>query len=433
MNRVLQRINASLVWSMTLLLICSTCIVWLLFTAVLVRQTERMTHDVLVRQHRQFADMLWGNLHDRDDLQLAHIHPLGSQGGLEFALYSAQGTLLNTSSRPPLPFQPQASNDPRILRLAGQDMLLSSRGDDSYQLVVASPDNSAKLLSHELADHVALLALAGLLLLIPVLYWALKRGLRPLYRFSDEVATRAADNLSPLQTPVKAEFAPLKTRLNALFAQVDQTLSREKRFTADAAHELRTPLAAIRLHLELAQNSQRAEVRERALARATTAVDRTTHVVSQLLLLARLEHGQSIERAPIDFAELAKQALEDAGLPADPAHLNIVEAPRLNGQAVLWAMVMRNLIDNAQRYGGENTEVFVTLKANEITLYDTGCGIAPDQLPRLGERFYRANQAREGAGLGWSIILNVARLHQVSLTPFAVVPHGLGIRFTLPR
>ena len=429
LKRMLARVSNSLVWNMTFLLICSTCVAWALFSAVLVWQSERMTHEILVKQHLRFAQMLWENMRDRDDLQTGHVHPLGSKDHLEFALYSAGGSLLKASSAPALPFQAQAQAEPRVVQYSRQNMLISSSSNDTYQLVVASPDNSAKMLSHELAEHVALLALLGLALLIPVLSWALRRGLRPIQRFTAEVATRAGDNLSPIQTPVQTELEPLKNRLNGLFSQVEQVMAREQRFTADAAHELRTPLAAIRLQLELAQNSQRPEIRDRAFTRATRAIDRTTHVVSQLLLLARLEHGKTIEQQPIDFAQLARDALAEAGLPDDPSHLRINGDAQFHGQPVLWGLVLRNLLDNTQRYAGDQAEVFITIEPQQLTVNDTGNGIPVEQMARLGERFYRPDQTQDGVGLGWSIIMRIAQLHHVQITPFQVHPHGFGVTF----
>jgi two-component system sensor histidine kinase QseC len=296
--------------------------------------------------------------------------------------------------------------------------------------VVASPDSSTKELSHEMAENIGLLALSGLLLLIPVLYLALRRGLKPINAFTDEVATRAVDNLAPIKTIVPTELTPLKNRLNSLFTQVEQTIAREQRFTADAAHELRTPLAATRLQVELAQSSIRPDIRDKALTRATSAVDRATHVVSQLLLLARLEHGTSIEHHPINLVELAQEALTEADLPIDDAHLKVEGQPKLIGQSLLWALVLRNLIDNAKRYGGDEVDVFITIAKNHLTVTDTGRGISDEQKARLGERFYRpAGQIASGAGLGWSIIQRIAQLHNTEVHLFDVKPQGFGVTF----
>ncbi|AXF84651.1 Sensor protein QseC [Ephemeroptericola cinctiostellae] len=455
MTSILSNMKHSLVWRMTALVLCSTILVWAVFSGVLVWQTERMTHDLLMRQHIQFVDMLWNNLGDKDDLQTERNHPLGDESGMEFAVYDAKnGLLLNASSTPALPRQPHAVNAhqddrestpqhldadaetvatklPHDEILNGSNWLVSSRADDDIELVVASPDSNASELSHELAEHIGALALLGLLALIPVLYWALRRGLKPIQAFTEDVATRAADNLAPIHTLVPTELNPLKDRLNSLFSHMAHTISREQRFTADAAHELRTPLAATRLQLELAQSSQRPETREKALIRATSGIDRATHVVSQLLQLARLEHGETIGHQAIDWVALSTEALLEAGLPVDDIHLRIEGLPRLLGHPLLWALVLRNLIDNAQRYGGEGTEVFVLISDHAFTVYDNGRGMPTAQFARLGERFYRpVGQAASGAGLGWSIIKRIALLHHTDVQPFAVKPHGFGIKFT---
>ena len=195
-------------------------------------------------------------------------------------------------------------------------------------------------------------------------------------------------------------------------------------------HRLRTPLAAIRLQLELAHTSQRPEIRDKAFNNATHAVDRATHVVSQLLLLARLEHCANIEHQPIDFAQIAHDALAEAGKPVDAAHLMIDGTPQLLGQPMLWALVLRNLIDNAHHYAGDAAQVFIQISTRQITVYDTGKGMDAAQKARLGERFYRpAGQTASGAGLGWSIIQRIAQLHHTRIEMFDVQPHGFGVRF----
>lgn len=455
MPPIVSNMKNSLVWRMTAFVLCSTVVVWTVFSGVLVWQTERMTHDLLMRQHIQFVDMLWDNLGDKDDLQTEHNHPFGREGNMEFAVYNAStGQLLNASSTPALPRQAQSVKAPhrdhegaaqhnnadaevRSTKLPhdavlnGDNWLISSRADDEIELVVASPDSNAIELSHELAEHIGTLALFGLLALIPALYWALRRGLKPIQSFTEEVATRAADNLAPINTHVPTELTPLKDRLNSLFSHMAHTIAREQRFTADAAHELRTPLAATRLQLELAQSSQRPETREKALTHATSAIDRATHVVSQLLQLARLEHGETIGHQPIDLVALCTDALLEARLPVDGVHLRIEGQPQLFGHPLLWGLILRNLIDNAQRYGGKGTEVFMLITNDALTVHDNGKGMPTAQFARLGERFYRpVGQTASGAGLGWSIITRIAMLHHVHVEPFAVKPHGFGIKFT---
>ncbi|TDR32552.1 ATP-binding protein [Hydromonas duriensis] len=471
MIRWFKSFQLSLIWRMTVLLLCSTVIVWGLFSAVLTWEAKRMTRWALVQQHIQFADMLWDNLDDDDDDNQGRQatrdtnheprehrqktpatdmlwekldgrlsesnnrgHALGMGTGLEFAIYDLQtGALLNASSTPALPRQYDFSKKPHIVQFNERNWLVSARQSDELELVVASPNDGATELAMILAQRMAAVALLGLLLLIPVLYWALRRGLKPIHAFTDDVATRAVDNLAPMTMSVPKELKPLQERLNLLFLQVEQTLAREQRFTADAAHELRTPLAATRLQLELAATSQRLDIREKALNKATQAVDRATHVVSQLLLLARLEHGSEIEHQPIDFERLVKDALVEAGFPDDAHHIQVDARPTVLGQPLLWALVLRNLIDNTQRYAGEGAQIFVHITQRALVISDTGCGLDAAQKSRLGERFYRpAGQTATGAGLGWSIIMRIAQLHQTEIETFDVQPHGFGVKFSFP-
>lgn len=432
---LMYALRHSVVWRTTALLLCSTCVVWLAFSIVLVWQSNRMTHDVLAQQQIQFTTMLWENLGDEDDLRANHVHSFGAESGLEFALYDrATGELLNASSAPALPMQSlsDGSLTPKIQSLNRQDWLVSIRENTRMQLIVASPVQQTTKLAHELAERMGVLALFGLLLLCPVLYWALRRGFAPMVSFSDEVATRAVTNLAPIGGELPLEMRPLQERLNALFTQVVSTMAREQRFTADAAHELRTPLTAVGLQLELAQHSPRIEVREKALMHSIAAVKRATHVVNQLLLLARLEHGDNPPTERVSMADVVFDAFDAAGLPTDAVHLNVKNDVSLLGQPVLLGVLLRNLLDNAVRYGQNEAglvEVFAVLDSDCLILYDTGKGISTEQQARLGERFYRdAGQAVSGAGLGWSIVQRIAMMHGVECEIFNAKPSGFGVK-----
>lgn len=432
------RVKNSLVWRTSLFLIGSFWLVGLILMTVMVWQTEKKTSEILIKQHMYFTDMLWDNLGDEDDLQSHNIqHPLGSEGPFEFAIYDVTThAVVNTSSNPPVGMQD--SSAPPFQRLSINDQIwwVSYRQNDQIQLVVASPENQATSLSHELTERIALLMLFGLLIVVPALLWSLRHSLLPIKQFTSELSQRAPSNLSSINAQLPDELQPMQNRLNELLSQLDHVLARERRFTADAAHELRTPLAAIRLKLELAQSSQRPEVRQRSLQTATNAVDRATHTVSQLLALARLEHDQDLEMQSFDLVQLAHDALTEVGLSVDSRYLSVIGNGMRMGQPVLWSLVLRNLIDNAMRYStsdGSAAEIYINITDTGMAFSDRGVGMSDEQKKRLGERFYRPDgQLATGAGLGWSIIDRVAQLHHVQITFFDAQPQGFGVKFTWP-
>lgn len=266
------------------------------------------------------------------------------------------------------------------------------------------------------------------------------RALRPLSRVSAEIARRDPGYLDPLEGEVPGEIAPVVERLNELLARLRESLESERRFTADAAHELRTPLAALRAHVQVAQGARDAAERDQALAGALAGVERATHVAEQLLTLARLEQGAWKEAAePFDLRRLAADCVADrAGTAASrriALALEGAESATARGHAGLVAIALGNLLDNAIRYTTPGTEVVVSIAAADggwaITVSDAGPGIPADRREEALQRFARLGQeGAEGSGLGLSIVARVAQLHGGTLR-LADGPGGRGLSATL--
>ena len=207
--------------------------------------------------------------------------------------------------------------------------------------------------------------------------------------------------------------------LNGLFVRIDQLLASERRFTADAAHELRTPMAAIRAQAQVALGAGAdGAQRDHALQVLLQGCDRATHLVDQLLTLSRLEAaGERPASEPLDLCELVRRAA--AELAPDTLYRQQqleFEAPVsciVNGNAVLVSVLVRNLIDNASRYSPRHSRIVVSVSLESgcptLRVQDSGPGISPDNLARLGERFFRVlGSAQTGSGLGWSIVRQIA-------------------------
>ena len=264
---------------------------------------------------------------------------------------------------------------------------------------------------------------------LPLLLWLIARGIRrglmPLDLLAGELAARNAQSLQPVSEQVPAETLPLVQSLNALLARVAESLAREQRFTADAAHELRSPLAALKVQAEvLAMSSDEAE-QQHHLGNIHESIDRANRLTEQLLTLARLDPMQALPDAqPIDWQRSAHQTLQSVNLQAREKRVQLkLECacgfgqvfPPL-GNEVLLQLMLRNLLDNAIRYSPPNSHVTLTLAANGLSVCDEGPGIAAEHLPRIRERFYRLpGQSQQGSGLGLSIVERIADLHGLRL------------------
>lgn len=249
--------------------------------------------------------------------------------------------------------------------------------------------------------------------------WAIARALRPLHTLSQHVAERDPTALRPVAVDgVPAEVAPLVQALNTLFARVEATLEGERRFTTDAAHELRTPIAAIRAQAQAALTQPQGDAHTHALTGVLQGCDRAARLVTQLLALARLDaQTQAPPAAPACLAAVARRVLADLAPAALERHQQLsldapAHAPVAADDARL-AMLVRNLTDNALRYSPEGACIEVTVAltpgATTLTVADSGPGLGEADLGRLGERFFRVlgNEA-SGSGLGWSIVRRLA-------------------------
>lgn len=262
----------------------------------------------------------------------------------------------------------------------------------------------------------------GLQLLTALLIWAVGRALLPVRTLSAQIAARAPDDPTPLaMSAVPGELVPLVGAMNQLLSRVAALLEHERRLTADAAHELRTPLAALKAQWEVARRSLDEAERAQAGARVEAGIDRLSRLVNQLLTLSRLEQNLAPQSAvPADWTSIANEALSDCLPLAERRHVDVellwpperaVPLP-LQGDPALLAIMLRNLLDNAIRYSPAHTLVTISFMPDRIVVTDHGPGVPAQILPRLGDRFFREAGRREhGTGLGISIARRVASLH----------------------
>jgi two-component system sensor histidine kinase TctE len=272
-----------------------------------------------------------------------------------------------------------------------------------------------------------------------LLVWlALARGIKPLNQLEERIRLRKPDDLSPLdESAVPQEVAPLVASINDLLTRLKESIATQKRFLADAAHQLKTPLAGLRMQADLAQRADSsADELKQSLKLIGRASIRATHTVNQLLSLARAESGTThIARSPCDLVALVSDVIQDSLPRAMDKHIDLgyegaelgSSGVRLMGNPTLLKELVRNLVDNAINYTPSSQDspgvITVRLLADKfgkvvvLQVEDSGPGIPEAERDLVFQPFYRAlgNEA-DGSGLGLPIVLEIARQHRASVT-----------------
>ncbi len=273
--------------------------------------------------------------------------------------------------------------------------------------------------------------LIALPLLGVVMFTAIRHATRPLQALAFEVERRSPDDLRPLDDRVPTDLRALVQSMNRLFARVTGAIENERRLTADAAHELRTPIAALQAQLEVAQMTRSERAREAAMNNLTVGMKRLNSLVNQLLTLERMENMQRLTAVdPVRWDRVLERALSDVLPQADAQGAEVgCQWPEdgavfpLKGDEDLLAVMLRNLVDNGVRHGGRGAQVEVVFEADALRVQDNGPGVPEEALQRLGQRFHRPpGTTQPGSGLGLSIVRRVADLHGLAVNFGNAVP-----------
>ncbi|HEX7635067.1 MAG TPA: sensor histidine kinase N-terminal domain-containing protein [Noviherbaspirillum sp.] len=261
---------------------------------------------------------------------------------------------------------------------------------------------------------------------LALVWFALSRGLSPLAELQQRIRARRPDDLSPIDSGhVPEEISPLVGSLNDMLERLSQTIQMQKRFIADAAHQMKTPLAGMRMQSELALRETNPEEIHRSLEQLSKSSESATRLINQLLALARAENQmpEASSFVPLELTELARNVVQD-WVPASFSHridLGFEQpghAIMVSGNPLMLRELLSNLIDNALRYTPSGGSVTVRVRADAIAadaileVEDTGPGIPPSERAHVFERFYRilGSQA-EGSGLGLAIVREIAQQH----------------------
>ena len=431
-------------------LLAGVALVWLATAAFSYFDARHEIDELLDAHLAQSASLIVAQVgHDVEEIDLEHAPRTGSlarrvafqiwEGGTVLRLHSADAPQSLLSART------EGYSDAAI---DGRNWRVFSTWDArrKFLVQVAELDETRR----EIAAGIAANLLAPLLVALPVLalfvWLGIGRALKPLHRLGQAVAERRADNLSALTVAdAPTEVVPLVRSLNALFGRVDRLVENERRFTADAAHELRTPLAALKAQAQVARGAADDGARRHALDSVIAGCDRAARLVDQLLTLARLEPGHA-GRTPerCELRGIAQEVIAEIAPAALDRKVEIeLAAPEpvcVSGYPNLIAVLLRNLVDNAVRYSPERTRVHVDVTrdadAARVAISDEGPGIPPAERTKVGARFYRIlGTGQSGSGLGLSIVRRIAEIHAAQLT-FADARDGKGLRvvveFPLP-
>jgi len=426
-----------------LALLASIALVWLATAVFSYLDARHELNELLDAHLAQSASLLLaqtGRELEPEEIDTEHMPQLHKrahsvaiqmwENGKELRLHSA------SAPRQRLSAQEQGYSDAQI---AGKKWRVFSAWDAERHYLVQVGER------HESRDEIAASLIKNLLLpllfalpLLGLLVWfSVTRALFPLAALGRQVAGRDPGSLGALDAgEIPAEVMPLVENLNRLFERVAQLIQNERRFTADASHELRTPLAALKTQAQVARAAASDAERSHALDNVIAGCDRASHLVQQLLTLARLDPDQAGSKAALcDLQALARAAVAELAPAAWAKHIEIdlAEGPALevSGHAGLIAILLRNLIDNAIRYSPAGGSVHVRAAAENgtagLTVIDQGPGIAPGERDKVGQRFYRVLGTEEyGSGLGLSIVKRIAELHAASVS-LEDGEHGQGL------
>lgn len=367
-----------------------------------------------------------------------------------YAVRSARYGLLSGDPDLPQPRVAQPSSEPiftsftqgnHTMRMVSVLIPNADAPHDTLVISAAETVRKRHLLARELLAATVPIEFALILLAMGLVWLGVNRGLRVLDPLARELRMRHAGDLSPLKAGgVPMEVQPLVATIDALLGRVDRMLAQQQRFIADAAHQLRTPLAGLRLQAERALADPRPESVREALTHVERLSAGTARAAGQLLALARAQAPDEVVGAiaPLDLAVLVRDEVA-ARVPAalaqhaDLGYSGPANGIRVSGDALLLRELLGNLLDNALRYGRRDGVVTVSLESGPHTgvvlaVSDDGIGVPEHLWPRLGERFFRVDgDRRDGSGLGLAIVREIAERHG-AIVGFGPGLYGRGLR-----
>jgi two-component system sensor histidine kinase TctE len=386
------------------------------------RQTRIAEGKLRVDLPRAALDMLESDKHDR-------IYYMVSDARGMFVAGHRGLPLPPGNAAPGKPVYYDGSYRGGSVRIAALYSLVAGAPDENPILIqVAETLNKRHILANELLLGMLLPELLLIVLVGALVWYGVARGLRPLAVLQKEISNRSHRDLSPLpEQNAPGEVRSLIRAMNELLARLSEALSAQQRFIADAAHQLRTPLAGLKTQTELALRQKELDEVRHTLQHLNTATGQTTHLVNQLLSLARAEPGANRTQAqqPINLGDLARETTTEWVPRAIERNIDLgfdasAGAATIEGDTLLIKEMLGNLLDNAIRYTQRGGQVTVRVAAarNQVVLSieDNGPGIPPAERERVFERFHRVlGSSAEGCGLGLAIVREIAQSYNADV------------------
>jgi two-component system sensor histidine kinase QseC len=418
-----------LVWLLT----GTVAAIWLVSGLVVYQRAHHEADELLDGQLTQVADTLLAIMAGGEVehfVKELHEHKGRNPVPIAFEIWHSDGGAMRRLATSPGhdAFETGLSDGFSERAHQGESWRFYSAQDDEaeYRVVVGQAHAARARLAREIGLSLLLPAMLALPLMALAVWWVVGRTLRPVDAVARQVGALDAQALAPLDesAPLPSEIAPLRNALNALIRRISDAFENERRFTADAAHELRTPLAALKVQAQVALRATADDSRQHALNQVIAGVDRMTHLVEQLLTLARVDPArQEIAPQPLDPAAIVSDVCAELQPQAQRQgqSLTVDAAPGCTiAVTPAWLQIaLRNLVDNALRYAGDGTRIEVRLASVGadcmLSVADDGPGVVPGLRARLTARFVRGETEGEGCGLGLSIAARVATLSHARL------------------
>ena len=297
--------------------------------------------------------------------------------------------------------------------------------DKQYIIAVGQELDFREDAAFDLVEDTLLPWAAGLTILLIAAVYMVSREFRPLKKIAQELRHRDSNDLSPVDNEnMPNEIKPMVGALNNLFIKIKETLKRERSFISDSAHELRSPLTALKVQLEVAELAgDDAKMRQETMQKLGLGIERASRLVEQLLELSRLEaykDNGTHNFKTLNWQEIVENAIKEHEIAAKNQEIKIKYNHQKDfavkeGAPLLWSLLLRNLLDNAIRYSPYGAEIKIDMNENKLSVFNSGVTVDESILPRLKERFFRpAGQKQSGSGLGLSIVERIARVHHCS-------------------
>lgn len=401
---------------------------------------------------RQLAAADWSHVTDRTQLSTDKIidkidDAEAEDEAIAFAVFDRSGKMVfnDNEKGKKFVFQPGQELGKFSLSMLKDDewrILWLSSADNRYIIAVGQELDYRYDVAAETIEELLLPWLCGLGILLLATVLMVSWEFRPLKKLAGQIGSRSPDDLSPLPClDLPPEIQPLHEALNRLLSRIEGMLQRERSFISDSAHELRSPLTALKIQLEVAQLSEDdAAARNDALQKLGQGIDRSIHLVEQLLALSRLEQSAAMadeNLETLDWEQISAAVLDEYQdkIAAKPLKIELIRkgVPFTSGNPVLCSLLLRNLIDNAVKYSPPQAAIQLILEDGKLEVVNSATEVKSEVLNRIKERFYRpAGQKESGSGLGLAIVEKIASLHHCRLE-LQNTPRGFSAKIVSAR